>query len=127
MILGLVVINVWEQHKFNIYDKVKSHNSYVNVRVNPGINQTSIGILYVGDKGIIKEGPSTYITGYFWYRVNFNKGIYGWVAQDFLNAQSFEVPTGPFGDTTNYIPPPRLKGKNPRYTSNNKNKELKRG
>jgi cell division protein YceG involved in septum cleavage len=57
MILALGV-NGWAQNKFNIDDKVQSHNSCVNVRVNPGTNQTSIGTLYVGDKGTVKDGPS---------------------------------------------------------------------
>jgi hypothetical protein len=109
LLLILLAPSLYAQNKFNINDRVQSNNSGVNVRVNPGTNQTSVGTLRVWDKGTVTSGSSAYTTGYYWYKVNFDKGIQGWVAQDFLNAQSFEVPTGPFIDSTNYVPPRPLK------------------
>ena len=82
------------QNKFNINDRVQSNNSSVNVRVNPGTTQTSVGSLNLGDKGTVTSGPSAYTSGYYWYKASFDKGIQGWVAQDFL--EKIVTPPGAF-------------------------------
>lgn len=66
--------------------KVRVTFSRLNVRVTP--NGAIAGVQGAGGTGVALEGPVSAGT-YRWWRINFNQGIDGWVAEDAISNMCF--------------------------------------
>ena len=54
----------------------------INMRENPGTNQTIVGIIYAGEKVSIYNEASICSEGYIWWKIKaINSGVTGWVVE----------------------------------------------
>jgi len=71
----------------------------LRVRLNSGIDSKYLGSVHTGEKGTILDGPKKG-DKYIWYKVKFNKGITGWVADEFI---TFEPPAKKQKENSGFI------------------------
>src|SRR3989344_2199197 len=72
--------------KFQGGDSVQT-TATVNVRVSPGTGSSVLGQQLAGAIGTLPNGTGDipmYVSGYWWWRVNFNSGASGWVVENYL-------------------------------------------
>jgi len=72
--------------KFQGGDSVQT-TATVNVRVSPGTGSSVLGQQVAGAIGTLPNGTGDipmYVSGYWWWRVNFNSGASGWVVENYL-------------------------------------------
>jgi hypothetical protein len=84
----------------------------VNVRTGPSLEDTILGTQVIDSLGVIVGGPST-IDSHNWWQVNFDNGVDGWTAEDFLvkvvtpasTPSPIPTPTPPAPAPTPVLPP----------------------
>lgn len=69
--------------KFTLNDRVQVSSGPLNVRSAPSISGTLLGTQSTGVLGTVISGP-TFADGYWWWNINFDSGVDGWSAEDFL-------------------------------------------
>ena len=71
--------------KFQVGSSVQV-NALVTVRNGPALNATKLGTQLAGATGIIVEGPvPDALSGYVYFRVDFQSGVDGWCGEDRLS------------------------------------------
>jgi hypothetical protein len=96
--------------KFSLNDRVIA-NANVNVRSSSNIGASILGTQPNGSQGTIVGGPMLQ-GGFHWWNVNYDSGVDGWSAQDFLT--KVVVPT------SLPTPPPPAPAPTPTSTANTK-------
>src|SRR3989344_3240732 len=77
--------------KFSIGNTVQTTTT-VNVRQTASATGTLLGTQTTGVQGTVVAGP-TYADGFHWWQVNYNSGVDGWSAEDFLVKVTTPTPT----------------------------------
>lgn len=82
------VDNVAAVAKFNISDRVVVNNALITVRTTPtegGSPGTSLGNQNVGVQGTVLAGPITASNAATYWQINYDTGLDGWSAEQFLD------------------------------------------
>lgn len=69
------------QHQFTLGTWVEVTVDAVRVREMPGLSADVLGNQPLGSRGVIVDATPHYADGYWWWRVSFQTGLGGWVAQ----------------------------------------------
>ncbi len=88
--------------KFVIGNRVKA-NANINVRATANSTGTLLGTQTTGALGTVTAGPTAQ-GGFNWWNVNYDSGVDGWSAEDFLNV--YVAPTPPPTPTPTPVPTP---------------------
>ncbi|MDZ4240880.1 MAG: hypothetical protein U1D31_02010 [Patescibacteria group bacterium] len=78
--------------KFVAGDRVQVANGPLNVRASGFIGASLLGVQHVGALGIVIGGPAS-ANGYRWWNINYDEGIDGWSAEDYLTKFVVQTPT----------------------------------
>ncbi|MEK7187296.1 MAG: Ig-like domain-containing protein [Patescibacteria group bacterium] len=97
----ITVSNVAGPAKFQINDRVYVSSGPLNVRSTPSTSGTSLALLQNNEQGTVTGGP-TVANGFTWWNVNWDSGVSGWSAEDFMEKLTTTTSTIPLPDT---IPP----------------------
>ncbi len=79
--------------EFAIGDRVQVAGAPLRVRVAPGTSEPDVsseyypGSMPVGSLGTVVDGPEE-ADGYVWWRIDYDRGVVGWSAQDWLERRS---------------------------------------
>ncbi len=81
--------------KFVLNDRIQTNTTIVSVRSTPA--GTSLGTHTTGDLGTVIGGPTVAVlsgTTYTWWNINYDSGVDGWVAEDFVDKYSSQTANG---------------------------------
>lgn len=78
------VTTVSNSARFSTGDRVKTISG-VNVRGTASVSGSVMGVKNSGEVGTISGGPTSQ-GSYWWWKVNFDSGVDGWVVEDYLDA-----------------------------------------
>lgn len=95
-------------NKFVVGDRVQT-NANLNVRATASPTGTLLGTQTSGALGTVIAGP-TVNGGFTWWNINYDTGVDGWSAEDFLNKNTSPTPPPPTPTPTPTPPPPTPAG-----------------
>ena len=90
--------------KFTLNSRVQVSSAPLNVRATANTGGTLLGVQTLGTLGTVVSGPTAQ-GGYNWWQVNFDSGVDGWAAEDFMGTYVAPV-TPPSPPPTSPSPAP---------------------